>query len=96
MNAIQQTEKFSEWFEGLKDAKARQAIVRRIVQMEGDLFGDVEPVGEGVSEARIHYGPGYRLYFKRIGNTVFVLLCGGTKRTQKKDIAMAIELAAQL
>lgn len=95
MNTIEQTEEFETWIEGLKDRKARKIIVREIVKMQGGLFADVKSIGT-ISEARIHYGPGYRIYFTRIGNTVYLLLAGGTKRTQKKDIEKATALAAGL
>ena len=95
MNTIEQTEEFEAWLDGLTDPKAQKAIAREIVKFEGGLFADVKAVGK-ISEARIHYGPGYRIYFTRIGNTIYLLLAGGTKRTQKMDIERATALAAEL
>ena len=71
-------------------------IIKRIRSAERGNFGDCEPVGAGVSEMRIHFGPGYRVYFTRIGDVVYMLLCGGTKRGQQQDIARARELAQLL
>jgi len=95
VNTIEQTEEFEAWIEGLSDPKAQKAIAREIVKFEGGLFADVKAIGK-ISEARIHYGPGYRIYFARTGHTIYLLLAGGTKRTQKKDIEKAIALAAGL
>jgi putative addiction module killer protein len=86
---------FITWFYGLRDSRAVAAIASRLERMEMGNNGDVEPVGEGVSEARIHYGPGYRLYFLQRGTQVVVLLCGGNKATQKRDIQQAKQLAEQ-
>ena len=77
MIETRQTEAFVEWLGGLRDRKAVQRIVDRILRIANGNLGDVEPVGEGVSEARIHYGPGYRLYFVRRGEELIILLCGG-------------------
>jgi len=93
---ITRTEVFDAWLSKLKDAKGKARIIERIRSAERGNFGDCEPVGEGVSEMRIHFGPGYRVYFARSGNVVYVLLCGGTKRTQNRDIAKAKELAQLL
>jgi len=93
MFTIRMTPKFEAWLKGLKDRRATIRILDRIVRVESGHLGDVKPVGEGVSEMRITYGPGYRLYFVRSGNVVIVLLCGGDKSTQKKDIAEAKHLA---
>jgi len=93
MNTIEQTEEFEAWLDGLKDAKAQKAIVREIVKMQGGLFGDHKPLQEKVVEARIHYGPGYRLYYTKIGRTIYLMLGGGTKRRQAADIEAAIGLA---
>jgi len=95
VNTIEQTEEFEAWLDGLADPKAQKAIAREIVKFEGGLFGDVKAIGR-ISEARIHYGPGYRIYFTRTGNTIYLLLAGGTKRTQKKDIEKATALAARV
>lgn len=94
MNTIEQTEEFEEWLHGLSDEKARKAVVREVLKMQGGLFGDVDHIDGKVWEARIHYGPGYRVYYMRTGNTVYLLLCGGTKKRQQADIEKAKELAA--
>jgi putative addiction module killer protein len=87
---------FTAWLDGLKDEMLRGAIVARIKRLERGLMGDVQPVGEGVSELRIHLGGGWRLYFTQRGTELIVLLVGGSKRTQKKDIKRAKALAALL
>ncbi|EPT5086688.1 type II toxin-antitoxin system RelE/ParE family toxin [Salmonella enterica subsp. enterica] len=86
---------FSGWLESLKDRKAVMRILARIERMSEGNFGDAEPVGEGISEARIHYGPGYRVYFMQRGDRLVILLCGGDKSTQKKDIRQAKDIAHQ-
>lgn len=86
---------FDRWFEGLRDRQARHRIQARIDRMEAGNLGDVKPVGEGISEARIHYGAGYRLYFIQRGRHVIVLLAGGDKRTQDTDIARAYQIAKE-
>ena len=96
MFEIVQTEIFEEWLDGLRDRQGAKIIVRRIVRMQSGLLGDVEPVGDGVSKARIHYGPGYRLYFVKRQQVVIVLLCGGSKSTQARDIARAREMAKEV
>jgi len=96
MIEVQKTDTFANWIDSLRDQRAVAAILRRIARMERGLFGDVEPVGEGVSELRIDQGPGYRVYFIKTGKTVVVLLCGGDKSTQKKDIKAAKALARNL
>ena len=78
-----------EWFIELKDRKAQAAIDARLLRLERGQFGDCKRVGAGVSELRVHYGPGYRVYFGEDGDSLVVLLCGGSKRTQKRDIARA-------
>ena len=93
MFEIRQTFVFSSWFAGLKDGKARSRIVARIDRLALGNPGDVRPVGSGVSEMRVDYGPGYRIYYFKRSNVVIVLLAGGDKRTQKLDIARAIALA---
>lgn len=79
----------------LKDRKARAAIAARIFRLANGLAGEVSPVGGGISELRIHYGPGYRIYFQRRGNEIIILLCGGDKGSQNRDIRMAKRLAAE-
>jgi len=96
MIETRQTEAFVEWLGGLRDRKAVQRIVDRILRIANGNLGDVEPVGEGVSEARIHYGPGYRLYFARRGEELIILLCGGDKSTQARDIRRARALANEV
>jgi putative addiction module killer protein len=96
MYTIEQTTIFADWIESLNDREARIRIDRRIARMALGNFGDVKAVGGGVSELRIDYGPGYRVYFCRRGKTLLVLLCGGDKRTQDKDIERAHELAQEV
>ena len=96
MNTIIRTEVFDRWLSKLKDARGKARIVERIRSAERGNFGDCGLVGPGVSEMRIRFGPGYRVYFTRTGDVVFVLLCGGTKRGQQRDIAKAKELACLL
>jgi putative addiction module killer protein len=93
---IRKTETFARWLDGLKDVKARARVLARIERLAGGNPGDVAPVGEGVSELRIDYGPGYRVYFKRSGRELIVLLAGGDKDSQAKDIRTALRLARNL
>ena len=86
---------FSRWVEGLRDRRAVARIQARLRNVAMGNFGDTRPVGDGVSEMRIHYGPGYRLYFMRQGANVVVLLCGGDKDSQQRDIALAKRIAMQ-
>ncbi|OGS80494.1 MAG: addiction module antitoxin RelB [Gallionellales bacterium GWA2_55_18] len=96
MNSIQTTEVFDDWLSGLKDRQAVRRVQVRIDRAEDGNFGDCEPVGEGVSEMRIHYGPGYRVYFVQRGIEIVILLAGGNKSTQSKDIKTALELARKI
>ncbi len=96
MYTILGTELFDKWLARLKDTHGKARIVKRIRSAERGNFGDCAIVGNGVSEMRIHSGPGYRVYFTRIGDVVYVLLCGGSKRGQQRDIARAIALARKL
>jgi putative addiction module killer protein len=96
MLEIRQTAVFTEWFEGLRDRRARLAVTARLDRLAFGNLGDVRPVGEGVSEMRIHYGPGYRVYFIQRGPAMIMLLCGGDKSTQAKDIKNAKLLANNL
>lgn len=89
---IVKSTKFQKWIAKLKDERARGLIASRIYRLSLGHAGDVEPVGEGVSELRIHHGPGYRIYFHQSGSTLIVLLCGGDKGTQPKDIKAAKQL----
>jgi putative addiction module killer protein len=93
---VRETEVFTTWLDGLRDDRAIERILGRINRLRIGNFGDVRPVGEGVSELRIDYGPGYRLYFVRRGTAVVILLCGGDKRTQTADIKRAIEMAKEV
>jgi len=93
---IRQTDIYANWFKKLRDRQARARILARIRRLSLGNPGDSSPVGEGVSEMRIDYGPGYRVYYKKRGKTVAVLLAGGDKRTQKRDIESAKELARGL
>lgn len=93
MAEIKQTETFSKWENELKDRRAKATIAARIFRLANGLPGDVAPVGQGVSELRIHYGPGYRIYFKQRGNELIILLCGGNKSSQNRDIEKAKQLA---
>lgn len=90
------TDYFLRWLESLKDRKARQAIVSRLKRVAGRNLGDFASVGDGLSEFRIHYGPGYRLYYVKRGKAVVILLCGGDKGSQSRDIMRAKMLMQQL
>jgi putative addiction module killer protein len=96
MIEIRKTEVFAKWIDGLKDMRARARILVRIERLASGNPGDVKPVGEGVSELRIDYGPGYRAYFVRRGEELIILLAGGDKSSQKKDVRTAIRLARDL
>lgn len=96
MYNIQQTQKFSQWLTKLKDIRARIAIVRRIERAQSGNIGDVKSVGESVYEMRIDMGPGYRLYYTMRGDKLIILLIGGDKSTQQKDIDKAIEMAKEI
>jgi len=96
MVEIRKTEHFAKWIDGLHDIRARARILVRIERLAAGNPGDVKGVGEGVSELRIDYGPGYRVYYKKQGRKVIILLAGGDKRTQAKDIKMALRLAQNL
>jgi putative addiction module killer protein len=92
---LKQTETFLKWRTRLKDERARAVIASRLDRLAFGNAGDMKPVGNGVSELRIDFGPGYRIYFARRGKTVIILLCGGDKSTQAKDIETAKRLAAE-
>jgi putative addiction module killer protein/probable addiction module antidote protein len=96
MIEVRQTDEYAEWFKSLRDPQARARINTRIRRLSLGNPGDVKPVGEGVSELRIDYGPGYRVYFARRRETLVILLAGGDKRTQNRDIRAALELARGL
>ena len=96
MIEVRQTETFTDWLAALGDVKAKARIVARIRQMEMGNPGDAKSVGERVSEMRIDFGPGYRVYFTRKGRTIVVLLCGGDKGSQRKDIKTAQRMAKEV
>ncbi len=96
MTEIRQTEHYKRWFLKLKDARAKARIDIRIRRLSLGNAGDVKPVGSGISEMRLNYGPGYRVYFTHLDGTVIVLLAGGDKSSQSSDIKKAKELAANL
>lgn len=95
MAQLKQTETFRKWERKLKDQRARAMIAARLFRLANGLAGDVAPVGQGISELRIHYGPGYRVYFQQRGDEIIILLCGGDKGTQGRDIEKAKQLAAE-
>ena len=96
MNTFLRSDEFDAWLAALKDKIGRARIINRIRAAETGNFGDCEPVGEGVSEMRIHVGPGYRLYYTRRGEVIYLLLVGGDKSEQKRDIKRALEMARKL
>jgi putative addiction module killer protein len=96
MIEIRQTETYSQWFSSLRDRQAKARIAIRIRRLSMGNPGDVKPVGKGLSELRINYGPGYRIYFVQQDNTLIVLLAGGDKQTQDRNIKTALDLAQDL
>ncbi|MEO8442848.1 MAG: type II toxin-antitoxin system RelE/ParE family toxin [Betaproteobacteria bacterium] len=96
MIEIRKTDHFVQWLDNLADIQARARVQARIERLKAGNPGDVEPVGEGISELRINYGPGYRVYFKRRGRVLIILLAGGDKSTQARDIKAALRLARNL
>ena len=96
MIEIQQTDVYAEWFAGLRDRQAKARIDIRIRRLSLGNPGDVRPIGEGVSELHIKYGPGYRAYFVQRNSKLVIILAGGDKQTQKRDIQRALELAREL
>lgn len=93
MIEVRQTDEFSAWLGDLRDVNAKARILVRLRRLAAGNAGDVKPVGGGVSELRIDYGPGYRVYFTQRGAVIVIVLCGGDKRTQARDIVRARELA---
>jgi putative addiction module killer protein len=93
---IRKTDVFAKWLDGLQDIQARARVLVRIERLATGNPGDVAPVGEGVSELKINYGPGYRVYYKQFGDQLVVLLAGGDKHTQTRDIKTALRLARNL
>jgi putative addiction module killer protein len=96
LNTLLRSSDFDEWLSHLGDQRARARILARLTSATFGNFGDAEPVGEGISEMRIHVGPGYRVYYTRTGSAVYVLLAGDVKASQAKDIAKAKRMARQL
>jgi putative addiction module killer protein len=96
MTRLRQTDTFRKWERKLKDQRARAAIAARLFRLANGLSGDVSPVGDGISELRVHYGPGYRVYFRYSGEEIVILLCGGDKSTQERDIRASKRLWAEL
>ena len=96
MTEIRKTPTFAKWIDGLRDIRARARVLARIERLAAGNAGDVKPVGEGVSELRINYGPGYRVYFWKRGCSLVILLAGGDKRTQSRDINTALRLARNM
>lgn len=96
MYEILKTEIYEKWFAHLKDKKAKALIDIRLARLKKGNFGDVEPVGEGVSELRLHFGAGYRVYFIKKGEIIIILLCGGNKTTQQDDIKKAKQIAKEI
>lgn len=96
MIEIRKTAAFAKWIDGLRDIRARARVLARVERLADGHVGDAKPVGEGVSEMRINYGPGYRVYFKKRGRSLVVLLAGGDKSSQKRDISTALRLARNL
>ncbi|POZ15432.1 hypothetical protein C3Z09_15080 [Lelliottia aquatilis] len=96
MKEIIQTESFQQWERNLKDKRAKTLIATRLFRLANGLPGDVKSVGEGICELRVHYGPGFRIYFKQHGNVLLILLSGGDKSSQAQDIYLAKTLAKTL
>lgn len=96
MNTFLRSPEFDEWLTRLADFKAKARILQRLRSATLGNFGDCNTVGEGISEMRIHFGPGYRIYFVRRGETIYLLLCGGNKRSQTRDIARARKMAREI
>ena len=96
MFEVQQTSVYAAWFRSLRDRDARGRIDIRIARLQLGNFGDAKSVGDGVHELRMTFGPGYRVYFTRRGERIILLLCGGDKRSQSRDIARARQLASEL
>jgi putative addiction module killer protein len=93
---VRKTKVFADWLDGLRDARAKARILVRLRRLSLGNFGDWKSIGSGVSELRVDYGPGYRVYLTRQGNSVVILLAGGTKKSQSRDIKRAISLAQEL
>ena len=96
MVEVRKTQAFAKWLDGLRDVRAKARILLRLRRLSLGNFGDWESVGEGVSELRVDYGPGYRVYLTRQGTSIVILLAGGTKSSQNRDLKRAISLAQEL
>jgi len=96
MYEIRRTDVFSKWLDRLRDARARARVLSRLTRVEEGNLGDTKPLGDGVSEFRIDYGPGYRIYYTQRNKIIIILLVGGDKSTQSRDIKRAIQLARDL
>ncbi|EIC20771.1 type II toxin-antitoxin system RelE/ParE family toxin [Thiorhodovibrio frisius] len=96
MIEVRKTEVYAKWLDGLRDIRARGRVLARVERLAAGNQGDAEPVGEGVSELRINYGPGYRVYYKQQGRELVILLAGGDKSSQSRDIKTALGLARNL
>ena len=96
MIEVRETGTFSEWLSGLRDARAKAEVARRVRRLALGNPGDVKPVGEGVSELRIHYDPGYRVHYVQRASLLIILLCGGDQSAQAKNIALALKLAKEV
>ena len=93
---IRKTDVYAKWLDGLRDVRARARVLTRVERLAAGNAGDVKPVGEGVSELRINYGPGYRVYYTQRGSELIILLAGGDKSSQVNDIKSALRLARNL
>lgn len=96
MFSLRQTDEFARWLSALRDPRAKQKIAIRLQRLKFGHFGDVEPIGAGLSELRIHEGQGYRVYLRQSGHEIILLLCGGNKKTQQRDIARAHEIMKEI
>lgn len=96
MLEIRKTDVYAKWLDGLRDIRARARILAKVERLAAGNVGDAEPVGEGVSELRINYGPGYRVYYKQQGRELVILLAGSNKGSQSRDIKTALRLARNL
>jgi putative addiction module killer protein len=96
MFQVERTVEFDNWLDGLRDLRAKEAIARRILRVQSGLLGDWKSVNDGVSEMRVDYGPGYRLYYTIRGQTIVILLCGSTKRDQDRAMRLAKQLAKEV
>jgi putative addiction module killer protein len=96
MYTVKETPEFQDWLESIRDLKTKIRLAKRLVKVRNGILGDVEPVGDGVSEMREHFGPGWRMYFIKQGNVVIVMLGGGDKSSQSADIKAAKKILKTL